>query len=315
MKTEIHYPRRLRDAPRSAVDLRTSRTTDSPRCRLCGSEKLQFVKPSNITDGLTSNSFSITDSHYGMTGAIYCCGSCEFLQCSDLQEVLPFYVDLVDPGYEVGRQERSLQARRILEAVHTLQPQGRLLDVGAGSGMLVEQAIQMGYHAEGIEPSAWLQKMAMERRLPVHLGTFPHSAAPGRFDIISLVDVIEHVSDPMDLLRNIVASLAENGIAVIVTPDVSSVAARILGWRWWHFRVAHIGYFNKRTLLFALAQAGLQPVLVRRPAWFFTADYLWVRLHRYLPKFLRFASPTFLSKIVIPVNLRDSWLIACKRKP
>ena len=315
MSTKSHSPLPLSDLPRSAVDLRASIATDSPCCRLCGSEELQIVKPSNIADRLTSNSFSITDSHYGMTGAIYRCRNCEFLQCSDLQEVLPFYEELVDPGYEVGRQERSLQARRILEAVHTLQPQGRLLDIGAGSGMLVEQAFQMGYDAVGVEPSAWLQKMALERRLPVHLGTFPHPAARGPFDIISLVDVIEHVPDPMDLLRNIATNLSDNGVAIIVTPDVSSMAARILGWRWWHFRVAHIGYFNKRTLLFALTQAGLQPVLVRRPAWFFTADYLWVRLHRYLPKFLRFASPTFLSKIVIPVNLRDSWLIACKRKP
>jgi SAM-dependent methyltransferase len=263
---------------------------------------------------LESNSFSITDSHYGTTGAIYRCSNCGFLQCSDLPEVVQFYEDLEDADYEAGRQERGLQARRILELARTLQPEGRLLDVGAGSGMLVEQAIQLGYHAEGIEPSAWLHKVARERNLPVHLGTFPHSAVPGKFDLITLIDVIEHVSNPMELLRNIAAGLAESGIAVIVTPDVSSVAARILGWKWWHFRVAHIGYFNKRTVLFALTQSGLQPVLIRRPAWYFGADYLWVRLNRYLPSFLRFASPRFLSKVVLPINLRDSWLIACKLK-
>lgn len=272
------------------------------------------MKPSNIEGRLESNSFSITDSHYGMTGAIYRCSACGFLQCSDLPEVVQFYENLEDAGYEAGRQERSLQARRILELARTLQPEGRLIDVGAGSGMLVEQAIQMGYQAEGVEPSAWLHRVARERNLPVHLGTFPHSAARGQFDLIMLIDVIEHVTDPMDLLRNIAGSLAEGGVAVIVTPDVQSVAARILGWKWWHFRVAHIGYFNKRTLLFALDQAGLRLVLVRRPSWYFTADYLWVRLHRYLPGFLRLPSPRFLSRIVIPVNLRDSWLIACRRK-
>lgn len=298
------------DTPPSIPSLSTN-----PRCRLCESEQLQLLKPSNIANGLTSNSFSITDSHYGMTGAIYRCGNCKFLQCSDLQEVLPFYEDLVDPDYEVGRQERSLQALRILEVVRKLQPHGRLLDVGAGSGILVEQAIQMGYEAEGIEPSVWLQKLALERRLPVHLGTFPHPSASGRFDVVSLIDVIEHVPDPIDLLRSIAVKLSDNGIAVIVTPDVSSMAARILGWKWWHFRVAHIGYFNRNTLLFALAQAGLQPILVRRPGWFFPADYLWVRLHRYLPRFLRFASPRFLGRVVIPINLRDSWLVACKLKP
>jgi len=314
VSTESHYPSRLSDVPSSVAHLRTSRTTDSPCCRLCGLEKLQLVKPSNIEGRLESNSFSITDSHYGMTGAIYRCRSCEFLQCSDLPEVVQFYENLEDAGYEAGRQERSLQARKILEVVQKVQLEGRLLDVGAGSGMLIEQAIQMGYQAEGVEPSAWLHRVARERSLPVHLGTFPHSAARGEFDIITLIDVIEHVSDPMELLRNIAGSLAEGGIAIIVTPDVNSVAARILGWSWWHFRVAHIGYFNKLTLLFALDQAGLRPVLLRRPSWFFTADYLWARLHRYLPRFLRLPSPRFLSRIVIPVNLRDSWLVGCRRK-
>ncbi len=289
-------------------------TTEKSRCWICGSEELGLVKPSNIQDALTSDSFSITDSHYGMTGAIYRCASCGFLQCSELTEVVPFYEGLMDKAYDDGRRERSIQARKILEVVQQLQPAGRLLDIGAGSGFLVEQAIQMGYRAEGIEPSGWLQKMAQERSLPVHLGTFPHPSVSGPFDVITLIDVVEHVSEPLALLTHIAEGLAPDGTAIIVTPDVESIAARVLGWKWWHFRVAHIGYFNKRNLFLALDRAGLRPILVRRPGWFFTADYLWERVNRYLPRPLRMASPRFLAKQVIPVNPRDSWLVACKRK-
>jgi SAM-dependent methyltransferase len=150
--------------------------------------------------------------------------------------------------------------------------------------------------------------------LPVHLGTFPHPAVPKQFDIITLIDVIEHVSDPLTLLRNIATSLSDNGIAMVVTPDVGSIAARILGWKWWHFRVAHIGYFNKRSLLSALNRAGMRPVIICRPGWVFTIDYLYARARRYLPTFLRIGLPSFLRKIVIPVNFRDSWLIGCRRR-
>ena len=289
--------------------------SDKSRCWVCESEKLNLVKPSNIEEGLTSKSFSITDGHYGVTGAIYRCASCGFLQCSKLTDVLPFYEDLMDHAYDAGRRERSIQARKILEVAHKLRGGGRLLDIGAGSGFLVGQAIQMGYSAEGIEPSGWLQKMAMRRSLPVHLGTFPHPAVKGPFDLITLIDVLEHVSAPVALLQNIAANLAPDGMAVVVTPDVKSIAARVLGWNWWHFRVAHIGYFNEQNLFLALDRAGLQPFLVRRPGWFFTADYLWERTHRYLPGFLQLAPPRFLSRLVVPVNLRDSWLVACRRKP
>lgn len=288
--------------------------SEKTRCWICGSERLQLAKPSNIPQALTSSSFLITDSHYGVTAAIYRCAGCGFLQCPDLQEVLPFYENLVDSGYEAGRQERGLQARKILEVAQKLKPNGRLLDIGAGSGILVEQAIKMGYRAEGIEPSGWLHKIALERNLPVHLGTFPHPATTGPFDVITLIDVLEHVPNPVQLLRNIADSLSSGGTAIVVTPDVGSVAARITGWKWWHFRVAHVGYFNQRTLFFALDRAGLRPVSVSRPGWFFAADYLWVRAHRYLPNFLRMGPPSFLKRLVVPVNLRDSWLIGCRSK-
>jgi len=289
-------------------------TSEPSHCRLCGSEKLKLIKLSNISAPLTSESFSITDSHYGVTAAIYRCMDCGFMQCSDLPEVLPFYESLEDSAYEAGRRERSAQARKILEVARKLQPNGRLLDIGAGSGMLVEQAMQMGFQAEGVEPSGWLHEMAKQRNLPVHLGTFPSPAVAGPFDVITLIDVIEHVTNPVELLQSIAASLSPSGSVIIVTPDVGSLAARVFGWKWWHFRVAHIGYFNKRTLMYALDRAGLRPVLTRRAAWVFPADYLWARTHRYLPRFLRVPAPRFLANLTVPVDLRDSWLVGCRLK-
>jgi SAM-dependent methyltransferase len=283
-------------------------------CWICGAAELRLAKPSNLPGPLDSRHFSITDSHYGTTAAIYKCPDCGFLQCAEMAEVLSFYEKLEDQDYEAGRAERSLQSRGILDVLRRIQPGGRLLDIGAGTGMLVEQALQMGYRAEGIEPSQWLHSVARRRNLPVHLGTFPAPETTGRFDAITLIDVIEHVPNPVELLRGIAANLADAGYAIIVTPDVGSLAARILKWRWWHFRIAHIGYFDKRTLYRSLQRAGLRPVLLARPGWFFTADYLWARVRRYLPAFLRLGTPRFLRRIVIPLNLRDSWLVVCARE-
>ena len=178
------------------------------------------------------------------------------------------------------------------------------------SGKLSRWAIRLKASSHQVGFRRW----RMRRSLPVHLGTFPHPAVKGPFDLITLIDVLEHVSAPVALLQNIAANLAPDGMAVVVTPDVKSIAARVLGWNWWHFRVAHIGYFNEQNLFLALDRAGLQPFLVRRPGWFFTADYLWERTHRYLPGFLQLAPPRFLSRLVVPVNLRDSWLVVCRRK-
>ena len=102
--------------------------------------------------------------------------------------------------------------------------------------------------------------------------------------------------------------LSTDGIVAVATPDVSSLVARILGWKWWHFRVAHIGYFNRKTLDLIMANAGFECVKMTRPTWYFPAEYLLERLAKYLPVRLPISTPAWLQKIVIPLNLGDSLL-------
>ena len=188
------------------------------------------------------------------------------------------------------------------------------MDIGAGSGIMVEAALEQGYEAEGIEPSKWLQKNAHNLGLPVHQGIFPNPQTPGPSDIITFVDVIEHVTEPGKLLTDIKNALTNNGILVLVTPDVSSLAAKIFGYRWWHYRIAHIGYFNKKNLIRLLRTSGFHIIKITRPSWYFTLKYLGVRFLSFFPKFLRIPLPKFLEKITIPVNLRDSLLVIAKKE-
>ncbi|MBN2381840.1 class I SAM-dependent methyltransferase [bacterium] len=278
----------------------------SYRCWLCGSDQLTLIKRSNINGALDSRTFSITDSKYGITGSIYQCTCCGFRQCSELDDVLRYYEDLEDESYEEGRVERSIQAKKLIEIIARYKARGRLLDIGAGTGNLVEVALNMGFDAQGLEPSKWLQGLAQKRGLPVYLGTFPHSALVGPYDIVTLIDVIEHVHNPVALLRGARDIVAEDGVIVVVTPNVASCMARMLGWWWWHYRVAHIGYFHRETLAFAAEKAHLQLVKMKRPTWFFSADYLFERVMTYFPAFMRMKAPVLLKKILIPLNLGDS---------
>jgi 2-polyprenyl-3-methyl-5-hydroxy-6-metoxy-1,4-benzoquinol methylase len=77
-----------------------------------------------------------------------------------------------------------------------------------------------------------------------------------RFDLITCVDIIEHVANPVEILKKCSSLLDKGGRLLIVTPDNASFAARLFGYRWWHYRIAHISYFNIETLKFALAAAG-----------------------------------------------------------
>ena len=283
-------------------------------CWVCGNSDFTFVKSSDASGDLSSTNFAITNFDYGKTGELQKCTTCGFIQCTDLEEVVKFYEDLEDPEYETTRHERKSQEKRLVRFFSRYKRQGRLLDIGAGSGIMIEAAIEKGYDSIGIEPSKWLQKKAMELKLPVFQGLFPHTQIKGPFDVITLIDVLEHVREPGRLLGDIHKELRPDGIFVLVTPDVNSFAAKIFGHRWWHYRFAHLGYFTKITLTLLLEKTGFDIIKFSRPSWYFTLKYLGVRFLSFFPKFMQFPLPVFLEKITVPVNLRDSILAVCKKK-
>ena len=151
-------------------------------------------------------------------------------------------------------------------------------------------------------------------------GTFPHAQLTGRtFDVISLVDVIEHLTNPVEMLQDCARALNPNGLLVVVTPDVGSVTARLMGIRWWHYRLAHVGYFNHSTIRDAAAKAGLSVSGNFRAKWFFRLGYIAERLTQYLPiaPINRLAARRgFLRRLydcVVPINPRDSMVVLLQR--
>jgi 2-polyprenyl-3-methyl-5-hydroxy-6-metoxy-1,4-benzoquinol methylase len=294
------------------------------RCWLCRSDEVEPYKARSLSRPLVPSDLAITDSNYGATLALLRCRRCSFIfaEGGDLGELLGLYERLHDPGYEDGQASRTPQMRWLIERARAARPGARtLLDVGAAAGLLVKVARDQGLEAQGVEPSHDL--VAAARRLHgVELiqGTIPHERLRGaRFDVVFLADVIEHVADPMALLRAARELVAPGGALVVVTPDVSSVARRLLGKRWWHFRLAHVSYFDAASLEAACARAGLGVERRFRAQWSFNVGYLAERLLRYLPlgpveRLLRTtAVGRKVGDAVVSLNLFDSWVFVCKR--
>jgi 2-polyprenyl-3-methyl-5-hydroxy-6-metoxy-1,4-benzoquinol methylase len=206
----------------------------------------------------------------------------------------------------------------LLAAARKIRPEAvSVLDVGAGSGLLVAEARRQGLDAIGVEPSRVLVEVARSQNaVQILAGTFPHPQLAGRFfDLIFLVDVIEHVSNPLELLRDCREALSTGGAIVLVTPDIFSFTARIVGKRWWHFRLAHVGYFSERSLAAITWAAGLTVLKRFRAKWFFRFYYLAERLSQYVPLAglnrlaVEFRPLQWLYQRVIPVNLHDSTVL------
>lgn len=175
------------------------------------------------------------------------------------------------------------------------------------------EAQKAGFQTEGVEPSSWAVSEARRQGLCMHEGYFPHPDVGGRlFDVVALCDVIEHVSRPVALLQAAARCVNPDGLIVIVTPDIDSWAARIMGPRWWHFRPAHIGYFTSHTIAALLAVSGLSLERVETYVWRFPLGYLLERVGAYLPtgglarRFLGIRRLSRLWNLSISLNLLDS---------
>jgi len=108
-------------------------------------------------------------------------------------------------------------------------PPGKVaLDLGAGSGALAVRLRNLGLDARAADMNA-SEYMADVPFVQLDLNRPDFAACLGesKFDLVTALEVIEHLESPTGFLRNVARLLSQDGIAVITTPNVDNAAARI----------------------------------------------------------------------------------------
>jgi len=149
-----------------------------------------------------------------------------------------------------------------LNTIERYATKGRLLDVGCATGFFLDLARSNGWEVIGSEVSEFSARYARQTLgLDVRLGTLKQlSFEDQAFDVVTMWDVIEHVPDPLGELREVWRILRDGGVLSIITPDVGSLVARLLGSRWEEFRRVreHVYFFSRRTMCETLRRAGFR---------------------------------------------------------
>ena len=137
---------------------------------------------------------------------------------------------------------------------------GDLLDIGPNIGTCLALARERGFRVHGIEINADAARYCREvRGLDVIAGTLEPGTYPaGRFDVVLMGDVIEHLLSPSALMGTVARILRPGGAVLISTPDISGWAARLLQVK----PVEHLYYFDRSTLERLVRSAGLEVVAV-----------------------------------------------------
>ena len=153
--------------------------------------------------------------------------------------------------------------RARLRTIQRVGGRGRLLDVGCATGGALLEAKALGFEPSGIEPAPGTARAAAERSgCPVRIGTLDDALlAAASYDVVTLFDVLEHVTDVGAALRRLRLVLAPGGMLAVTVPDFGGLWARASG-RHWPFLTPweHLVYFTRRTLRDALQRAGFRHV-------------------------------------------------------
>jgi SAM-dependent methyltransferase len=173
-------------------------------------------------------------------------------------ELVGLYRDVADPDYLAEEAGRRATAARLLDLIGPHVPSGRLLDVGCGHGLLLDEARRRGYDTVGLELSRSAASHARERLgLDVREVPLEDFETGEGFDVVFLVDVLEHLDDPLAGIDHCVRLLRPDGVLCVVTPDPSSPTARLAGVRWWGYLPAHTCLLPRKTLRELLGARGL----------------------------------------------------------
>lgn len=168
---------------------------------------------------------------------------------------------LLELGSELGRQRRRLRTMFLGTAVP-----GRLLDVGCGSGRFLNRMRRAGWQVQGTDfDPAVAQRVRDKYGLQIDVGDLAAFRYPeGTYDAVAMSQVIEHVHEPLALLKECCRVMRPGGRIVLSTPNATGLAHRRYGRYWRGLEPPrHLHIFTPSALAECVRASGLKVEMMR----------------------------------------------------
>lgn len=259
------------------------------KCRLCS---LIFVYP-------TVDPSSIYSQDY-FSGATDGFGYVDY--DADKEPMIPTFNKYIDLFKKYGKEK------------------GSLFDIGAATGFFLKIAQNRGYSVSGVEMSDHAAGEARKAGLDVKSGDMMSMTLSNEaFDIVTMLDVLEHMTDPLNELLEVKRILKKGGLLAINAPNGESLLSKILKSKW-HLVVPpeHIFYFSPKNLSQFLEKNGFTVLYSGNIGKRFTLKYIFKILYKWQKLSIwnylsNFFSKGWFSKLYIPINLHDNFFMIIKK--
>ncbi len=278
-------------------------------CHVCDSENVSFFAKKRGFD-------------------LFKCNTCKLLFMHPIPESIGVYDDSYFSGaekgygyvdYDADKEPMVPTFNKYLDILGDFGVKGgELLDVGAATGFFMNIARQRGFKVTGVEFSNFAAEKGRSSGLNVITGDLlAQNFKDKSFDVVTLFDVIEHVPNPKEVIREVRRILKNGGLVVVNTPDAESLWAKLLGKNWQLIMPPeHINYFSPKNFSTYLSKNGFKILLSSKIGKKFTLQYVLKMLYKWTSfrVFLTKANSSgFLSKTYVPINLRDNFFMIAKK--
>jgi len=299
-------------------------------CPLCESHKFKVLLPAHYPGDMDKDKLLEvyhSSSDDTLFDQLVECEKCSLVYLNPRikeQLILESYKSAVDTIFIEQNENRIKTFKNSIKYISKkydikLTESTNVLDIGCAGGAFPKAASDLGLSVIGLEPSSWLAEQARNRYgLDVRAGVLEeHNFDRSSFDVVTLWDVIEHLTRPDAVINQIHMLLKDDGILVINYPDYDSWVRRFLKFRWPFFLSVHLIYFTPETIKKFLQKE--KYVVVEIKPYFQTLEFGYI---------LKRASTTFgiikplyklvkllgLAKVPFKYNMGQSMLVAKKSK-
>lgn len=283
------------------------------KCNLCDSEAHELIyerTPRTRGDGV----YTISETNIQKPDKIYKCKGCGLIfagQDMDLKYYAEKYSEMIDDGYMREERGRRQSGIAIIKRVEMHKKGGKLLDIGCANGFLLDEARQRGWDTYGVEISRWAVAYARENlNLNVKRSSLRKAGFTDKsFDVVIMLDVLEHLTHPRRTLLEVSRVLKDDGILYISTPNIASAMSRLLKAKWWGINQFHLFYFSTGTLKKMLDSCDMKIKTHHPHIRIFSVNY-WVRRFSVYSRTI-YRMLNFISRIgrwgdaLLKINLRD----------